>query len=200
MRSANRLNGAESLVEVARPADVAVRLDTYDRILIGLLQADGRASSEDLAKATGLSASTVRRRLERLIEHSAIKVVTVPFWPQLGLSLTALIGISVDLHLLREVGQQLSRMEEVVFVAIVTGSYDLIAEIVLPTNQDVVRFVTRRLAPVDGIRDIQTFLVPEFIKSLEQYRLPSEPSPLYLRDERGAYLYSEEDVPEPADS
>lgn len=174
--------------------DSVITLDEHDRVLITALQANVRASYQELALLTGLSASTVRRRIDRLVASGALKLVAVPSWPQLGLRLTALIAISVDLHRLRGVGDELAKMDEIVFVAIATGAYDLIAEVVLPTNEDFVRFVTQRIAPIEGIRDLQTFMVPEFIKSFEQYRLPLQPNPLYLRGGDGNYAISEDEL------
>lgn len=175
-----------------------ISLDDLDRMLLRRLQADVRASYHELAQEVGASAATVRRRIERLVQSDVLKLVAVPRWERLGLHLTALIAISVDLPRLRAVGRSLAAMDEIVFAAMVTGNYDLIAEVVLPTNEDFVRFVTQRIAPIEGIRDIQTFMVPEFIKSFEQYRLPEEPSALYLRGESGSYLYAEEDLAGPA--
>ncbi|HUY99531.1 MAG TPA: Lrp/AsnC family transcriptional regulator [Thermomicrobiaceae bacterium] len=171
----------------------AIALDDVDRVLIGLLQKDARASYQELAGATRLSASTARRRVERLVQSGAIKLVAVPSWSRIGLRLTAFIAISVDLHRLRAVGSELSKMSEIVFIAVVTGAYDLIAEAVLPTNEDFVRFVTQQIAPIEGIRDIQTFMIPEFIKSFEQYQFPVKPNPLYLRGGDGNYAYPEEE-------
>lgn len=173
--------------------DSAIALDDVDRVLIGLLQADARASYQELADATAMSASTARRRVERLVQAGAVKLVAVPAWTRIGLRLTAFIAISVDLYRLRAVGSELATMSEIVFVAVVTGAYDLIAEAVLPTNEDFVRFVTQQIAPIEGIRDIQTFMIPEFIKSFEQYRFPAKPNPLYLRGGDGSYAYAEEE-------
>jgi len=167
----------------------AIPLEEVDRTLIGLLQADARASYQELAQATGLSASTVRRRVERLVANGTIRLVTVPSWPHLGFRMAAFVAISVDLDRLRAVGNQFAEMEEIVFVAVTTGSYDLIAEAVLPSNEDFVRFVTLRIAPIEGIRQIQTFVIPEFIKSFEQYRLPQRSSLLYQRGSDGSYVY-----------
>jgi Lrp/AsnC family transcriptional regulator for asnA, asnC and gidA len=167
----------------------ATALDACDRTLIELLQANVRASYQELANATGLSASTVRRRVERLLASGVVKLVAVPDWRRLGMGLTAFLAISADLHRLRDIGLELAAMEEIVFVAVTTGSYDLIAEAVLPTNEDYVRFVSERVAPIEGIRGMQTFMIPEFIKSFEQYRFPRYPNPLYQRDNDGAYRY-----------
>jgi DNA-binding Lrp family transcriptional regulator len=167
-------------------------LDEHDRILIGLLQANARASYQELADATGLSASTVRRRVERLLETRMLKLVAIPNWEKLGLSFGAFLMISVDLPRLRDVANELAKMEEICFVAIATGSYDLFAQVVLPMNRDFVRFITQRVAPIEGIRNIQTSMIPEYVKSFEQFRLPTTPDPLYVRGGNGNYAFSEE--------
>lgn len=167
-------------------------LDEYDRRLIGLLQENARASYQELAAATGLSASTVRRRVERLQSAGVLKLVAVPDWTKLGIYFTAFLAISVDLPALQNVGRELAKMDEVCFVCMVTGAYDLFAQIVLPFNEDFVRFVTQRVAPIAGVRDIDTFMIPAFIKSFEQYRLSATPNPLYVRGGNGAYAYNDE--------
>ncbi|RIK43536.1 MAG: hypothetical protein DCC58_09515 [Chloroflexi bacterium] len=167
-------------------------LDENDRLLIGLLQANARASYQELAEASGLSASTARRRVERLLDSGVLRLVAVPNWPKFGISFTAFLAISVDLPRLRSVGLELAAMDEVCFVCMVTGDYDLFAQIILPTNADFVRFVTQRVAPIVGIRDIQTYMIPAFIKSFEQYRLPATPNPLYVRGGVDAYAFDDE--------
>jgi Lrp/AsnC family transcriptional regulator for asnA, asnC and gidA len=156
-------------------------LDELDRMLIASLQANARESYEDLARKLSVSASTVRRRVERLLSSGTLKLVAVPSWPKLGMNLVAFIALSVELPRLRRVAAELAKMDEICWVAFVTGAYDLFAQVVLPANEDFIRFVTHRVAPIDGIRDLQTFMVPEFVKSFEEYRLPVRPDPLYLK-------------------
>jgi Lrp/AsnC family transcriptional regulator for asnA, asnC and gidA len=166
-------------------------LDDSDRVLVSMLQENPRASYQELATATGLSTSTARRRIDRLVGGGVLKFAAVLRWPHFGLRLTAFIALSVDLKRLLAIGDEIAAMDEVVFVALTTGAFDLLAEVVLPTNEDLVRFVTQRVAPIEGIRNLQTFMVPEFIKSFEQFRLSMHPSPLYQRTEDGSYTFSE---------
>jgi Lrp/AsnC family transcriptional regulator for asnA, asnC and gidA len=156
-----------------------IMLDELDRALIALLQEDARSSYHELATTLGVSPSTARRRAERLIEADVIKAVVVPNWSKLGYGFVALVGISVALPRLREVGRGLVSMDEVNWVAMTTGAFDLFAQIVLPRNEDITRFITERIAPIEGIRNMETLMVPEWVKSFEEYRLPREPNPLY---------------------
>lgn len=169
-------------------------LDEQDRMLMHLLQEDARASLQRLAEATGMSPSTVRRRIERLLETETIRLVAVPTWTKLGLYFSAFVALSVELPRLRAVGNELAAMDEICFVALMTGSYDLFAQVVLPLNADFVRFVTQRIAAISGIQDIQTFMVPEFIKSFHEYKLPITPNKLYEREGNGAYAIAEADL------
>jgi DNA-binding Lrp family transcriptional regulator len=152
--------------------DPVVTLDDHDRELMALLQEDSRASYQALATATGMSPATVRRRVERLISTGAVFLVAVPNWPRLGLNLIAFVGISVELSRLKHVASEISKMDEFFWVAMTTGDYDLLAEIVLPTNSDVAEFVTERIAPIEGIRSFRLLFTPRFFKSWSDYRLP----------------------------
>lgn len=171
------------------------KLDELDRTLIALLQEDARASYQELGEKVGVSASTVRRRVERLLEARAIKCVVVPHWRQLDYNFVALVGISAMLSHLREVGRRLADMDEVNWLAMTTGRYDLFAQIVLPRNEDITRFVTERIAPIEGIRHLETLMVPEWVKSFEEYRLPREPDPLYAAASGRSLLSSTAVVP-----
>ena len=152
--------------------DLIATLDDYDRALIALLQEDARASYQALAKATGLSPATVRRRVERLINSGAVRLVAVPNWPRLGFHLTAFLGISVTLSRLTQVVSEISKMDEFYWIAMTTGDYDLLAEIVLPTNRDYAEFVTERIAPIQGIRSVRLLFSPRLFKSWSDYRIP----------------------------
>jgi Lrp/AsnC family transcriptional regulator, leucine-responsive regulatory protein len=76
-----------------------MQLDRLDRRILAVLQADGRISNQDLADRVGLSPSPCLRRVRALEEAGILVGYRALLDPkQLGLSLTALIGISMDQH------------------------------------------------------------------------------------------------------
>jgi Lrp/AsnC family transcriptional regulator for asnA, asnC and gidA len=174
--------------------DSIVHLDEQDRILIALLQKRARMSYHELAEAVGVSPSTARRRVERLLDSGALKLVAVPCWSKLGFNLVALIGLSVELRRLDEVSRALAEMDEITWIAMTAGIYDIFAQIVLPTNEDLAYFITERIAPIEGIQNLQTIMVPRFTKSFEDYRLPLKPNPLYVHGRRDAPEVDEEEA------
>ena len=76
-----------------------MELDRYDRKILAELQNDGRISNQDLADRIGLSPSPCLRRVRALEEAGLIAGYRALLdAKQLGLSLLALIGISMDQH------------------------------------------------------------------------------------------------------
>ncbi|MFN4063890.1 MAG: Lrp/AsnC family transcriptional regulator [Parazoarcus communis] len=76
-----------------------MQLDRYDRQILELLQQDGRISNQDLADRVSLSPSSCLRRVRALEESGLITGYrAVLDARKLGLSLMALIHISMDRH------------------------------------------------------------------------------------------------------
>jgi Lrp/AsnC family transcriptional regulator, leucine-responsive regulatory protein len=74
-------------------------IDRYDRQILAVLQQDGRISNQDLADRIGLSPSPCLRRVRALEEAGLIAGYRALLdAKKLGLSLMALIGISMDQH------------------------------------------------------------------------------------------------------
>jgi Lrp/AsnC family leucine-responsive transcriptional regulator len=74
-------------------------IDRYDRQILQVLQEDGRISNQDLADRIGLSPSPCLRRVRALEDAGLITGYRALLDAKaLGLSLTALIHISMDRH------------------------------------------------------------------------------------------------------
>lgn len=78
---------------------IYMELDRYDRQILQVLQEDGRISNQDLADRIGLSPSPCLRRVRALEESGLIRGYRALLdAKKLGLSLMALIHISMDRH------------------------------------------------------------------------------------------------------
>jgi Lrp/AsnC family leucine-responsive transcriptional regulator len=104
-----------------------MQIDQYDRQILRILQEDGRISNQDLAERIGLSPSPCLRRLRTLEESGLITGYRALLdAKKLGLSLMALIHISMDQH----TPERFSNFETK--VALITG----VLECLLITGQD----------------------------------------------------------------
>ena len=76
-----------------------MNIDRYDRQILEILQQDGRISNQDLADRIGLSPSPCLRRVRALEDAGLVLGYRALLDARkLGLSLTALIHISMDRH------------------------------------------------------------------------------------------------------
>ena len=76
-----------------------MKLDRYDKHILDVLQQDGRINNQDLADRIGLSPSPCLRRVRALEESGLIVGYRAMLdAKKLGLTLMALIHISLDLH------------------------------------------------------------------------------------------------------
>ena len=167
-----------------------------DRAIIRLLQQNARMSYAELSRATGIPESTVRRRMERLHQRGVIEFAMIADPARLGYELRAMIGLKVELRQLEEIGATLRGMNEVTFAAFLTGNFDVIIQVVVRSQEALVEFLTRRLAPVAGVRSSETFVMPYVIKPMTAWVLPeSDPAD---RDDAGTDLEMGSEVEEPA--
>src|ERR1700722_273811 len=104
-------------------------LDEISKRIIEQLQADGRQSYAAIGKAVGLSEAAVRQRVQRLQETGVMQIVAVTDPLTLGFRRQAMIGLKCDGDL-EKVADDLAAMEEIDYVVITAGSFDLLLEVV----------------------------------------------------------------------
>ena len=155
-------------------------IDATDRQIIALLQADGRMSNVDIARAIGVAEATVRKRIERLLGDGVIRVVAMPAVDKLGLDVETVIMLKVDLGQANRIAEQLTTMKEVRSVRYTTGEYDIILEAAFPSDDDLLEFLTARLAKIEGIRATATSHVLRNLKQSHEWILPRDGPPLVL--------------------
>ena len=128
-----------------------VRLDEVDRRIVAALQIHGRASWQQLARAVGASDSTVARRVNRLLEDGLVKVVasTDPLLCAQGYPV--LIQITSKAGAATAVAQELAARPDVRFAALVTGSFDVVIELIVTSQTDLARVLFNEIDRVPGI-------------------------------------------------
>jgi Lrp/AsnC family transcriptional regulator for asnA, asnC and gidA len=155
-------------------------LDVVDRQIIHILQQDGRTPNVEIARRTGISEATVRKRLERLVATGTIKITAVPDPAKVGLSTVTFLSFDVELAQLDQIVAQLARSPEVRSIYYTTGESDLIAEAWFPSSDDLLRFLTQRVASIPGIKGTATSHVLRTVKDSTGWVLPSTVPPSIL--------------------
>ncbi|HWF56404.1 MAG TPA: Lrp/AsnC family transcriptional regulator [Solirubrobacteraceae bacterium] len=133
------------------------RLDALDEQIVTLLQADGRRSYGEIAKAVGLSEAATRQRVNRLRESGAMRIVAIVDPIQLGRGVVATMGIRASGDT-RIVAAKLAEVPEIEYVVLTAGSFDLIAELVCETEEELLRVINESVRAIDEVRETETFM------------------------------------------
>jgi Lrp/AsnC family transcriptional regulator for asnA, asnC and gidA len=179
LRTCSRGNGAAAPGERAggdaersSTREYSRLVDDIDRAIIKRLQKDGRASNTEIGRELGLTETTIRKRVARLVSEGLVSIVAVPTPAAVGLTTSAIIGISVQLQHLHEVSDALVSMPEVRYVGASTGRYDVIIEAFFVDHEHVLEFVSRGLGSLPGVTAIETSLILKVAKFSYEWEIP----------------------------
>ncbi|GAB3170851.1 Lrp/AsnC family transcriptional regulator for asnA, asnC and gidA [Micromonospora palomenae] len=131
-------------------------LDDVAKQIIEQLQEDGRRPYATIGKAVGLSEAAVRQRVQRLLDAGVMQIVAVTDPLQLGFPRQAMIGLRTDGDL-ETVADRLAEFEEIDYVVITAGSFDLLAEVVCRNDAHLLE-ILQKLRAVPGVLATEAFV------------------------------------------
>lgn len=141
-------------------------LDENDLQILELLRQDGRMPFAQIAEKLNVSPGMVRMRYNRMVEMGYLKVVAISNPLRMGFKTMALIGIRTDGAHMLEVAERVAQLEEVVYLIIVSGRFDIMAEVFCRDHADLLRFLTEKLYTIQGVRETESFLHLKIVKEI----------------------------------
>jgi Lrp/AsnC family transcriptional regulator, regulator for asnA, asnC and gidA len=97
-----------------------------------------------------------------------VQVVGVTDPLAMGFQQPALIGIKVDAARLAPIAAKIAELEEVTYLVVTAGRFDLMCEVVCEDNEHLLRVLADQLAKIEGIKATETMVELRFVK--ESYR------------------------------
>jgi Lrp/AsnC family transcriptional regulator, regulator for asnA, asnC and gidA len=180
-------------------------MDRIDSEIISKLQKDGRTPFTDIAKELGISEGTVRNRVSRLVEDNIIQIVALidraqtenhntvdpvivgdTTWVamtdpvEVGFDAPAMIGVTVEPPQVESVAETVAQMQEVSYLIMVSGEFDLFVEVLCKDRAHLAEFLNQKLRRVTGVVRTQTFM------TLKTYKMAYGAPPM-LPDSRGHF-------------
>lgn len=160
-------------------------MDELDLQILRIIEESSRLSAEEIATMTTLDVSDVKARIRALEDAHIIRRYTAAInWEKAGNGeVAAIIELKVSPE--RDYGydriaERLSRFNQVRTLRLMTGTYDLQLIVTGRTMQEVSRFVSEHVAPMDRIRETATHIIMKtykengnaFFEQQENERLP----------------------------
>jgi len=155
-----------------------VEIDRYDRLILEVLQTEGRISNQELADRIGLSSSPCLRRVRALEEAGLITGYRALLDARkLGLSLMALIGISMDQHTPERFANfeaNIAKIPEVLECLLITGQQaDYQLKVVVHDLDGYQEILLNKINRIAGVTGVHTSLVLRRVVDRTSLPLPA---------------------------
>lgn len=136
-------------------------LDPLDKQLISVLSEDAQISVRDLAKRLSVTTPTIRARIKNLKETGILKIVGLIDTNNHPNIISALIGLSIQSYgKLNEEVEKLASLDQVVWVGVISGRYDVIAEVVVSGGMSELNDLLTKIIPkLSRVVRSETFIV-----------------------------------------
>jgi Lrp/AsnC family transcriptional regulator for asnA, asnC and gidA len=139
-----------------------VRLDDLDQKIIALLQFDGRKSNNKIGKELGISADSVRRRIDRLVRNEVIRIRAVINISKSDWLYEGVVAIYVKSSLILTVLEKLKSYREVSQAVWISGQmFNLIAAVRGESEDSVYKKVEESIASIDGVEHCEVFILKD---------------------------------------
>ncbi|MDI3474507.1 MAG: Lrp/AsnC family transcriptional regulator, regulator for asnA, asnC and gidA [Thermococcaceae archaeon] len=135
-------------------------LDDLDRMILQVLQENGRVSYSEIARRLKVPESTVRMRVNRLVERGIIRKFAALINPfKAGYSIVAFIAVDAEPSRVKEVTEKLSKLPEVDVLGIATGAHDILMQVTVRNLQELESFLIEKLGKIEGIKSTETSIL-----------------------------------------
>lgn len=139
-----------------------VDLDDFDRAILDVLQQQGKASAQELAQKTLLSASPSWRRVRRLEKEGVIERYAAILNPaKLGLTLIAYVHVSLTDHAedtVEAFNRFVQEQERIVECSSVTGEDDFLLKLLSRDTAHLEDFIMHGVLRLGVVRSSKTFI------------------------------------------
>ncbi|MEA5464675.1 Lrp/AsnC family transcriptional regulator [Leptothoe sp. PORK10 BA2] len=116
-------------------------IDQLDLNIIKFLQQNGRIAYSDIARSIDAPEATIRYRVKRLIDEKIISISAFINTGKIKYENVAYIELEVTPTFLEANISDLIAMENISYVASVTGEFDLMLEYIYRDNDDLLNFI-----------------------------------------------------------
>jgi Lrp/AsnC family transcriptional regulator for asnA, asnC and gidA len=140
-------------------------IDHIDIRILRILSQDGRRSFTDLSQYLGVSVGMARNRYNRLVEQGVLHIIGWTDPVKNGMNAYARVMLKVrPTRRIRQVAEALTAIEEVSFVAITTGAYDLEVNITCRSNEELLKLMDDHILTIEGVNETSTTMYLQILK------------------------------------
>lgn len=152
----------------ARTPMLAIDLDMRDRIILRLLQENGRITNAELAERVHLSASACLRRVKQLEDNGLIKSYAMLLDEKIaGFPGTAYVSVTLDQQgraSLDRFEKAIMQYDEVLECYLLAGNHDYLVRVAYKDSADFERIHSEIITQLPGVARVQSTMTLRTIK------------------------------------
>jgi Lrp/AsnC family transcriptional regulator for asnA, asnC and gidA len=148
------------------------QLDDKDLQIIAALQINGRASFAELAQEIDLSQAAIRLRVNRLLESEVLDIVAITDPLQIGFTVQAMIGLTVNGNI-EAISDEIGSRDYAVYVVMTAGRFDLLVEVLCADNDHLLE-VINDLRSLYGVSSVETTTYLRLTKQTYAWGIPPD--------------------------
>ena len=135
-----------------------------DGSIIKELGKDGRLPFTELASRLNLSLTTVSRRVARLRREHILGISAVRNPSKWGYLANAYVSIHADLNKVQAICDSLATCPEIHLIMTTMSEFEILAGVHSPSSEEMYRFIVDKIARIEGVSNIETFVCAEIRK------------------------------------
>ena len=137
------------------------------REILKLLKNDAKLTTSQISKKTGIPITTVHNRIKKMNDEGIIEKYTLKLnYHKLNRGLEAFIMITVfnitpsgKKIEQEDIAERIKKHESVESVKIITGGFDIMAQVRVASMNELNEFITKFLRKIDGVDKTSTMMV-----------------------------------------
>ena len=139
-------------------------LDDLDRELIRILGKDARLSNRKIAGELGVTEGTVRGRIKRLQQDRLIAFTAITSFDLTDENRLAFIGVQAEVENVRQVAEQIGKMEAVNGVLITMGRFNILAISLFNELDHLHQIASDDILSLSGVHHVETSIAVRTLK------------------------------------
>lgn len=139
-------------------------LDDMDKRIVRVLQKNARTPNTEIARALGVTETTIRNRVARLLDEKQIGVVAVVNPEATEATISAFLEIRLHPKNLDAVVEKLRARGEVRYLGLTLGRAQIIIEAFFRDHEHLLAFQTGVVATLPGVTAVETAIVVRVAK------------------------------------
>jgi Lrp/AsnC family transcriptional regulator for asnA, asnC and gidA len=150
-------------------------VDDLDRAILGCLNEDARMPCAEIARRVGqVPVRTVRNRVRKLVDSGLVSLCAGAVPEALGFGIRADIVIDVAPGKMNEVAERLCQLDQVCYVALSTGDFDISAAFVATDVDALHTFVSETIHSIPGIERTRVNVITKVFKRSCSWNFPED--------------------------